>query len=240
MSSCGSIPARTLVMTKRPAPARRRANDPARLRQRLVEAAHVVFQLKGYHGGGIHELKRAAGTTGGALAHHFPTKKALGLAVLREQVAAAVERAWIAPILAAPTAASGIATAFAGIVAELNRAGEVTGCPLNNLAIELSRVDPAFRTEIETVFLRWRRTIAERLWQDLQAGVIAGLQPSVFATFVVAAYSGAMTMAKVSQSTAPLEACAAELVKILEDARPPAGPPANTAGCGRPQRRARR
>lgn len=227
-------------MTKRPAPARRRTNDPAGLRQRLVEAAHVAFQLRGYHGAGIHELTREAGTTGGALAHHFPTKRALGLAVLRDKVAAAVERAWVAPVQAAPTAAAGIAAAFAGIIAELRRTGEVTGCPLNNLAIELSRQDPAFRAEIETVFLRWRRAIADRLRHDLDAGVIAGLQAGAFATFVVAAYSGAMTMAKVSQSTAPLESCAAELARILEDARPPAGAPAKTAGRGSPQRRARR
>jgi AcrR family transcriptional regulator len=225
-------------MTTRPAPARRRANDPAGLRQRLVEAAHVAFQLKGYHGAGIHELKQAAGTTGGALAHHFPTKKALGLAVLRDRVAAAVERAWIAPLRAAPTAASGIAAAFAGIIAELKRAGEVTGCPLNNLAIELARQDPAFRAEIESVFLRWRRAIAERLRQDLEAGVIAGLRPDAFATFVVASYSGAMTMAKVSQSTAPLELCAAELARILQDARPPAGAPAEASDRANRRRRA--
>ncbi|TQF83707.1 TetR/AcrR family transcriptional regulator [Elioraea sp. Yellowstone] len=227
-------------MTTRSVPARKRTNDPEGLRQRLVEAAHVAFQLKGYHGAGIHELKHAAGTTGGALAHHFPTKKALGLAVLRDRVAAAVERAWIAPVRAAPTAAAGIAAAFAGIIAELKRAGEVTGCPLNNLAIELARHDAAFRTEIEAVFLRWRRAIAEKLRQDLEAGLIAGLQPDAFATFVVASYSGAMTMAKVSQSTVPLELCAAELAKILEDARRPAGPPADTAGRGSPQRRPRR
>lgn len=227
-------------MTTRPAPGRRRAKDPVGLRQRLVEAAHVAFQLKGYHGAGIQELKQVAGTTGGALAHHFPTKKALGMAVLRDRVAAAVERAWIAPVRAAPTAAAGIAAAFVGIINGLKRAGEVTGCPLNNLAIELARQDPAFRTEIESVFLRWRRAIAERLRQDLEAGVIAGLRPDAFATFVVASYSGAMTMAKVSQSTAPLEHCAAELAKILEDARPTACPSANTAGRGNPQRRTRR
>ncbi|MBC7978521.1 MAG: TetR/AcrR family transcriptional regulator, partial [Myxococcales bacterium] len=41
-----------------------------------------------------------------------------------------------------------------------------------------------------------------------------------FATFVIAAYSGAMTLAKAGQTTAPLRACAAQLAVTLRAMTP--------------------
>jgi AcrR family transcriptional regulator len=72
--------------------------------------------------------------TGGALHHHFPTKKALAVAVIRERVARAVEQIWIEPIRSANTAAQGIL----GVLEQIADGNVVLGCPLGNLAIELS------------------------------------------------------------------------------------------------------
>ncbi|HEV7304657.1 TetR/AcrR family transcriptional regulator [Ensifer sp.] len=194
-----------------------RTNDPEGLRQRLVDAAYVAFTTRGYHSSAIHDLKREAGVTGGALAHHFPTKKALGLAVIQDRVAEAVETTWIAPVRVATTTADGIQAVFATIVSELERKGAVSGCPLNNLALELSREDEAFQAAIEAIFLRWRTAIADKLRADLRAARIDDFDPDAMATLVVAAYSGAMAMAKASQSVVPLTVCAEQLTSILQN-----------------------
>jgi AcrR family transcriptional regulator len=206
-------------MAKREASSHRRINDPDGLRQRLVDAAYAAFTTRGYHSTALHDVKREAGVTGGALAHHFPTKKDLGLAVLQNRVTDAVEETWIRPVLSAATAAEGIRAVFAGIVAELERQGAVSGCPLNNLALELSREDADFRVSFETIFLRWRNAIADRLRADQRAGALHGLDPEAFATLVVATYSGAMAMAKASQSAAPLKVCAEQLAEIIRERR---------------------
>jgi AcrR family transcriptional regulator len=209
-------------MAKRAAASPRgRINDPEGLRRRLVDAAYAAFSTQGYHFTALHDLKREAGATGGALSHHFPTKKDLGLAVLRDRVADIVEETWIRPVLSAPSAAAGIQAVFARIIAELELQGSVSGCPLNNLAIELSRHDADFRTLIDAIFVRWRNAVADKIRADPSAGGLAGLDPDAFATFVVAAYSGAMAMAKAGQSTAPLKVCAAQLAKILREGRVP-------------------
>lgn len=181
--------------------------------------AYAAFQARGYHATALHDVKREAGVTGGALSHHFPTKKDLGLAVIRDRVAKAVEETWIEPVLAARTAADGVRAVFAGVIGELERRRAVTGCPLNNLALELSLHDRDFRAAVDTIFARWQSAIAEKLRADVAAGRARGLDPDAIATFVVAAYSGGMALSKASQSTAPLKACADELAHIIKEAQ---------------------
>lgn len=207
-------------MPERPA-SRRRTNDPAGLRQRLVDAAYAAFATRGYHSTALHDLRRETGVTGGALSHHFPSKKALGLAVIQDRVADAVATTWIIPVEQAPTAADGIQAVFAAIVAELERNGAVSGCPLNNLALELARQDEDFQAAIDAIFLRWRRAIALKLRADLRANAVRDLDPEAVATLVVATYSGAMAMAKACQCTDPLKICAGQLMAII---RKPASP----------------
>ena len=193
----------------------RRRYDPAGMRARVLDVAADAFQRAGYGATSMHDVVRLAGVTGGALYHHFPTKQALALAVLRERVADAVEQAWIAPVRQATSARAGVARAFAAIAEGLGRRGGVLGCPLANLALELSLAAPEFRQALVPIYAAWRAALAARLVDDGMAPVAA--EP--LATLVVAAYSGAMTMAKAAQDPAPLEACAAALLPLLPAGR---------------------
>jgi AcrR family transcriptional regulator len=156
--------------------------------------------------------------TGGALHHHFPTKKSLGLAVIRERVAQAVEETWIAPVRAAPTAMEGILAAFDAIAASVDARGRILGCPLNNLAIELSLADPDFQAAVGEIFEGWRKAIADAL-RIAKAGRRMTLDPDHLGTLVVASYSGAMAMAKANQTSEPLKTCARQLASLIETSR---------------------
>ncbi len=194
---------------------RRRSRDPAAVRRSLLNVAAEAFQVRGYHSTSTHEIARAAGVTGGAMHHHFPTKKSLGLAVIRDRVAATIEEVWIQPVVAAPTAAEGIDAVFEKIVAGIEADNKVQGCPLNNLSVELSTVDPEFRDALQEVFQKWRSAIEDKLRSDQGSGSGQHTDPHALALFVVAAYSGAMTMAKVAQSPAPLKSCAQQVRQLL-------------------------
>jgi AcrR family transcriptional regulator len=187
-------------------PARRRKNDPAGMRARILDAAFALFQDQGYNATSVQHIAAAAGVTGGALHHHFATKKALGLVVIRERVAAAVEEVWIAPMRSTPTAKQGIHAIFEGLADQLDAQGSVRGCPVNNLTLELAFADPDYRAELRALFDRWRQTIADTLRSATGDQV---------ATMVIAAYSGAMAIAKVEQRGEPLRLCARELERLL-------------------------
>jgi AcrR family transcriptional regulator len=196
-------------MTEQIAPARpepRRKNDPAGVRARILDSAFQLFQSQGFNATSVHEITAAARVTGGALHHHFPTKQALGEAVIGESVAAAVEDAWLEPVRSAADARKAILGVFEALARELDLQGSVRGCPVNNLTLELAHANPAFRDQLKRQFDRWRRTIADKL---------GGADAEARATMVVAAYSGAMAIAKVEQRGEPLRVCAKELERLL-------------------------
>lgn len=185
----------------------RRRNDPAGVRARILDATFMLFQSQGYAATSVHQIASSANVTGGALHHHFPTKKALGLAVIRERVAPALEETWLAPVRSAASPSEGILKVFDSLARALDSQGLVRGCPVNNLSLELAFADADYRSELRALFDNWRSTIGQALAGRPNAEALA--------TLVVGAYSGAMAMAKAEQRGEPLRLCAKELRKLL-------------------------
>jgi AcrR family transcriptional regulator len=196
----------------------KRTYDPIGTRGRFLDVAAAAFQSRGYHATSMHDIMRDADATGGALYHHFSSKKALGLAVIHERVAKDVETTCIEPVRSASTAADGILSVFERIIAELDGQA-ILGCPLNNLALELSLADPEFRAAIDGIFARWRSAIAQKVRADRSAGRLNGVDAEAFATFVIASLSGAMAQAKAAQSATPLKVCAQQLSRLIKPLR---------------------
>ena len=191
---------------------RLRTNDPIGLRNRLLDAAAGAFQLRGYGSTSIHDLIRETGVSGGALHHHFPSKKSLALAVINERVAAEVGSTWADRVASAPTAAQGIAGVFATVAEALEAQGSVGGCPLGNLASELARDDDDLRDALADRYADWRGAIAAKIRQDQQSGAAAyAADPAGFADVVIALFTGALTIGKADQSTAAIRAAERQL-----------------------------
>src|SRR4030095_16110411 len=130
----------------------RRKNDPAAMRTRILDAAFSLFQSQGYSATSVHEIAAAAGVTGGALHHHFATKKAIGLAVINDRVGAALEETWLEPLRSAANVRDGILEVLDSLARDLDAQGSVRGCPVNNLSLELAYADPEFRAELKRLF----------------------------------------------------------------------------------------
>lgn len=194
---------------------RTRTNDPQAMRARILDAAADLFQARGYHDSSVQDVKRLASVSSGAFHHHFESKKALGLAVVRERVAGALRAAWLDPLIAAPTVGDGIRAAMGAIGGELREQGFVRGCPVNNLAVELAFSDSDFREALQGIFAEWQDRIAERIAAEPMPPAFGDLTPAALAGFIVAIYSGAMTMAKAEQSSAPLDSAVAVLTRLL-------------------------
>ncbi len=182
---------------------RTRTNDPARTKSNILDAAALLFHQKGYSDTSMQDIMQTASVTSGALHYHYPTKKELGLAVIRERIGQIVEEAWFTPIVEARHPEKGIERAFKGIIDGLKK-GAIVGCPLNNLALELAYAEPDFRKEIQAIFKKWQKTLAKRFAESRVIDPGGGISADELATFVIATYSGAMTMAKSAQSADPL------------------------------------
>jgi AcrR family transcriptional regulator len=198
----------------------RRVNDPEALRRRVLDVAAESFQARGYNATTMHDIVRAAQTTGGATYHHFPTKKSLAIAVIRERVARSVDETWIKPMSTARSTLDGVLTAFAEVIASVEQRRVVAGCQTSNLALELALADEEFRVALHTVFEQWRDAIASRIRSEQAAGAFDDTNADELATFIIASYSGAMAIAKASQDSAPLKSCALQLARVMSRRRP--------------------
>jgi TetR/AcrR family transcriptional regulator, transcriptional repressor for nem operon len=190
-----------------------RTNDPAGMRSRVLDAAASAFQSAGYAATSIHDLIRLTGVTGGALHHHFPSKKSLALAVIDERVAAEVASTWIEQVQSAPSAAEGIVLVFDAVANVLDAQGAISGCPVGNLASELSSADEDLRSAIGQRYAEWRDAIVAKIEADLANGRADYARDDAlgFASNVIALFTGALTIGKAEQSTDALRAAARQL-----------------------------
>ncbi|HEY9146656.1 MAG TPA: TetR/AcrR family transcriptional regulator, partial [Thiobacillus sp.] len=74
------------------------AKTPDLTRQKLLEAAFEEIHRNGFQAASITQILADTGLTKGALYHHFPDKKALGLAVIEEVVRPALAAMMFAPL----------------------------------------------------------------------------------------------------------------------------------------------
>lgn len=190
---------------------RTRRNDPQGVRSRLLDTAADLFQEQGYSATGMRDIMAATEISSGALHHHFPTKHALAVAVITERVAPAVREAWIDPVRSSSSLSRGVAEIFADLIRSIERQGYVRGCPLNNLAVELSYASPEYRQPLQAIFREWETALAQRLGGTRAGARLDRAQRTAAANFVIATYSGAMNLAKATQSAAPLRSAAAML-----------------------------
>ena len=196
---------------------RTRHNDPEGLRKGVLDAAAALFQARGYHATGIREILKETGLSSGAFHHHFPTKDAVAMAVITDRVAPTVRETWIDPIREARSLNAAIQRVFAAIIRGIERRGAVYGCPLNNLAMELSFSNPQFRDVLRAVFLEWQAVLAQRIADTRGGARLDKQEHAAAAAFIVASYSGAMNLAKATQSAAPLRVAARALAGWMKD-----------------------
>lgn len=182
-----------------------RTNDPSGMRNRILDAAAHTFQISGYHATSMNDLQRLACVSGGAMTHHFATKRQIALATIEERVAVEVGVTWIQAVTSAISAREGILAVFEKTITQLEEAGSISGCPLGNLASELALENAAFQSALAAQYALWQSAIAGKLTQDMSDNKRA--DPAAFAAVVVALFSGALVIGKAEQTTAALRAC---------------------------------
>jgi AcrR family transcriptional regulator len=185
-------------------------------RQRILEAAFMEIYRNGFQGMRVDEVLAATSLTKGALYHHFPNKQALGYAVVDEVIQQIVQATWIQPLRGAEDPLQ----ALIDVIDQLpdNKPPEMIqyGCPLNNLAQEMSPLDEGFRQRLDHVFDAWQGATRDALVKAQQSGQIRqDCDCGEIATFIMAALEGCIGLAKNAQSTERLKTCNRGLIQFI-------------------------
>jgi TetR/AcrR family transcriptional repressor of nem operon len=200
----------------------KRRREPDVTRDRLLKAAFDEIYRRGFQAASLETILKEAGVTKGALYHHFPDKAALGRAVVDDVVTGLLLERWLGVVARQP---GDPLTALQGMlqerVARLSPDEVELGCPLNNLAQEMSPLDERFRRRVSATFETWTRGFAELLEQGQAAGTVRkDVNPKKMAQFLVAAIEGSFGLAKAAQSPALLRSNLEVLSTMLESLRP--------------------
>jgi len=205
--------------------AKRRTREPDVTREKLLSAAFEEMYRFGFQAASLERILAKAGVTKGALYHHFLDKAALGYAVVDEVVKGLLLERWLGLL---EQQAGDPLTALQGVFRE--RAGSLTadeialGCPLNNLAQEMSPLDERFRRLVDATFEAWRKGFAQALERGQEEGTVRqDVDARKVAAFLVAAAEGSYGLAKSASSRAMLRSNLETLAAYLDSLRP-AGP----------------
>jgi AcrR family transcriptional regulator len=161
-------------------------------RRKILCAAFEEFYQNGFQGGSLNRIVEAAGATKGALFHHFKGKHDLGYAVVDEVIQPVLKARWFDPLADSIDPIAELKRVLRQFTKEEIENGRlVQGCPLNNLAQEMSPLDETFRKRIEKVYMAWRECLEAALLRGIKAGKIRkDISPRNVAAFVVAAQGG--------------------------------------------------
>jgi len=186
-------------------------------RQTLLEAAFAEIHRNGFQAASLAQILADTGLTKGALYHHFPDKKALGLAVLEEVIRPRLAEMMFEPLADTRQPLSAMQALLAAKAAEDDPYAVKLGCPLNNLMQEMSPVDESFRMHLNEVFEAWVGVVAAALARGKTAGEVRrDVDAEATAFFIVSALEGCIGMSKNTQSVAAYRSCLAQLGRFLD------------------------
>lgn len=206
------------MLTTQTNPAKKAPRDPERTRTHLLETAFAEIYRGGFQGTGLDRILERAKVTKGALYHHFGSKEELGYAIVDEVIKNITVQKWLVPLAGSDRPLDALIGAIqATSLAPEHIAG---GCPLNNLAQEMSPVDEGFRERVARVFKLWVEAVSGALERARKLGHIrAGINIDETAMFVIAAYEGYMSLAKNAQDAEILRGGISTLTHYLESLR---------------------
>jgi TetR/AcrR family transcriptional repressor of nem operon len=192
-------------------------------RERLVTITRDLVHGSTYADVSVEDVCKAAGVNKGSLYHFFPSKHALGLAVLERNwtmMRTLLDEAF--DVEAPPLERlDRFLSAYSSMMRTMqDRLGAVPGCPLGNLAAELSAHDPEMRVRVAEVLAAWTDRVASVVREAQARGdVDPALDPTTAARSVVAGIQGFSVLAKSEGDPSVLDALQPLMRQLLPTPR---------------------
>ncbi|MBF0416405.1 MAG: TetR/AcrR family transcriptional regulator [Magnetococcales bacterium] len=194
--------------------------NPDKTRERLLLAAFAEMHHHGFQAASLSRILARAEMTKGAMYHYFKSKHELGYAVVDEILPLRLEEVFFRHMGEQDSFLDGLLRALNNAISERSDTLIMLGCPLNNLAQEMSPVDEEFRVRVDKIFAWWRGRLMEGIRQaQAQGQVRHDIDPEEVALFLLAALEGCIGMAKNAQSIETFAKCVHALAGYVETLR---------------------
>ena len=181
-------------------------------RQQILDAAGKLIHLRGFHNTSVDDILRESGVGKGNLYYYFKSKDELGYAALDrtiERIRAEIFERVFAP---GGDPWKQLEAFLDYPVERARKEGCTGGCPLGNLALEMSDVHEGFRTRLSHAFGQVQSKLEETLEQAKAQGTLrVGTDIHRLASFTIAGFEGALMMGKLHRDAEMMASVVDEL-----------------------------
>ena len=184
-------------------------------RNAILDAAARVISARGFSHTSVEELIEATGLSGKShFYHYFPSKEALGIAVIDRQFERFTERGLA--ILSEPMIEpiDRLALFIDTLVALQRERDGGRGSPFGNLAGEMADSHEGFRRRLDDVFARWTDQLVALL-REAAPALRDDVDIVKLARFVIAALEGGMLMTRVTRDIGVMEGIGEDLKRFI-------------------------
>lgn len=179
-------------------------SDKTDTKERLLKTAAHLFWQQGYTATGVAQILKVADAKSGSLYYFFPTKEDLLAGVLEDYLT----RLWPEVIQPVFDRISDPIERIFGILDSYRRGLRLTkcqgGCPIGNLALELSDSHPVVRKLLAANFASWRDAVRQCL-DEAANRLPDDVSREELATFVLSVMEGGVMQSRTEKRLAPFE-----------------------------------
>ena len=176
----------------------------AETRLQIVETAARLVHEQGYAATGVSQILESSGTGSSSLYHFFGSKEELLLAVLDRYLERLDEEIVTPSRAATDDPIERVFKILDFYRAMLVATGCRQGCPIGNLAGEVTDTHPRLREKLAELFVAWRRAV-ERCLREAAPRLRPGVDPEEVSVFVLTVMEGGVMQANVERSLRPFE-----------------------------------
>ncbi len=174
--------------------------------QNIIEAAAPLIHRRGFHHTGLKEIVEAAGVPKGSFYFYFKSKEDFGLALIDHYSQSLYEDAPALGDASEKPALERLRKAFEAHRDIRVGQGCEGGCPLGNLAQEMSDLSPRMRERLQKNFNAIVANIASLLREARERGEVPDdLDIDQTAGFIFDAWEGALLRMKTEKSVEPVD-----------------------------------
>ena len=140
-------------------------------KQIIIEKAAELIHTKGFRETSINDIINSLGLTKGAFFYYFANKKELGYAIIEYWRVTLYDR-WVKPLESSQDALTDLYALPHRIYSGFSSEDIAMGCPLANLATELSPVDEDFKERILGIYNMMEKGAADAIRRGKEDGKI--------------------------------------------------------------------
>ncbi len=178
----------------------------------LAKAASLILE-KGYEDFSMQDLEEKTGCARGCIYYHFDSKKEIAETVIDEIIKIKFADSW-KDVYKGDNPVESICGMLDGLLLKQGNALAKKGCPLGNIAMELSHKDKFIAKKIRSIVALQISYIEKAIAAAKDKGIIRkDIDPNASAKFIVSSIEGCIMTAKTFQDKGVLENC----FKLIKD-----------------------